>query len=373
LTFLAVASTSLPTDERHNPPEGRAKPVPNIPFTDLKIQSLQPGEFWDTKLASFGIRVGKNTKTFILKKDNRRIKLGRYPSITLQDARRKALTLKGSQLNGGTDLTLGEAIELFYRTHCHTYRPSSLYQTQHLLKKLEPLYGKKLGAVTTHDLFAIIDRQKRVAANLTFGAARTFFRFCARRRLIEKSPLQDLGKPHKTQSRSRILTDDELRAVWQAANQYGQFGVIVQLCALTGQRRGELSSVRPEWIVGNTLTIPASSTKNNRQHSIPCGKLTLELLSKCPFSFNSWSKNKASLDRMTRVTGWTIHDLRRTYATNMARLGVPVQVVEKLLNHTSGTHGGIVGVYQRYDYMPEMREAVERYEAHLAKLLKNVE
>ena len=84
------------------------------------------------------------------------------------------------------------------------------YQTQHLLRKLEPLYGKKLGSVTTHDIFAIIDRQKRVAANLTFGAARTFFRFCARRRLIEKSPLQDLGKPHKMQSRARVLTTDDL-------------------------------------------------------------------------------------------------------------------------------------------------------------------
>jgi integrase len=341
-----------------------------FPFTDLKIQSLQEGQFWDAKLPAFGIRVGKNTKTFILKKDNRRIKLGRYPAITLQEARRKAMALKAASAQGGTDITLGEAIDLFYATHCRTYRPSSLYQTQHLLRKLEPLYGKKIGAVTTHDLFAIIDRQKRVAANLTFGAARTFFRFCARRRLIEKSPLQDLGKPHKVQSRARVLNDDELGRVWRAAENMGQFGVIVQLCIVSGQRRGELSSVRPEWIAGNTLTIPANSTKNNRQHSIPCGKLTLERLSKCPFSLRSWSKPKLALDKLSGVKDWTLHDLRRTYRSNLGRIGVRPDLAERLVNHVS-SRSAMQTVYDRWSYLPEMREAVERYEQWLTDRLKD--
>jgi integrase len=338
-----------------------------FPFTDLKIQSLPEGEYWDQKLGAFGLRVGKRTKTFLLIKGNRRVKIASYPATSLADARRKALTLKGSQQSGGTDLTLGEAIELFYRTHCHTYRPSSLYQTQHLLKKLEPLYGKKLGSVTTHDLFAIIDRQKRVAANLTFGAARTFFRFCARRRLIEKSPLQDLGKPHKVQSRSRTLTDDELKWIWNAADSMGEFGVIIQLCILCGQRRGELSSVRPEWIVGNTLTIPASSTKNNRQHEIPCGKLTLERLNKCPFSLKSWSKPKAALDKLCGVKDWVIHDLRRSYRSNLARIGVAPHIAERLVNHVS-SRSAMEAVYDRYHYLNEMRAAVDSYEKFLQSI-----
>jgi integrase len=358
-----------------------------FPFTDLKIQSLPEGEFWDSKLGAFGLRVGKRTKTFLLIKGNRRVKIASYPATSLAEARRKALTLKGSQVNGGTDLTLEEAIELFYRTHCHSYRPSSLYQTQHLLKKLEPLYGKKLGAVTTHDLFAIIDRQKRVAANLTFGAARTFFRFCARRRLIEKSPLQDLGKPHKTQSRSRVLTDDELRAIHRACvADGGTFSKIVLLLMYSGQRRGEISAIQSSWLQCNstpTITFPSNVAKNGREHTIPLNSLTSQLIEpllqtpsllfpatgKPKKPFNNWSKSKNALDKLCGVKDWTLHDLRRTYASIQARLGTPVHVIERLLNHVSGQISGVAAVYNRYDYMPEMREATERYEEFWQRIL----
>jgi integrase len=85
--------------------------------------------------------------------------------------------------------------------------------------------------------------------------------------------------------------------------------------------------------------------------------------------FNGWSKSKAALDKLSGVTGWTLHDLRRTYATNMARLGVQLPVIERLLNHVSGSFAGVVGIYQHHSFMPEMRNAVERYEQWLAALI----
>jgi integrase len=86
-------------------------------------------------------------------------------------------------------------------------------------------------------------------------------------------------------------------------------------------------------------------------------------------TFNGWSKPKARFDRECGVSGWTLHDLRRTFATNMQRLGVRLEVTEALLNHVSGTRAGIVGIYQRCHFLPEMREAILRYEAWLTRLI----
>jgi integrase len=85
--------------------------------------------------------------------------------------------------------------------------------------------------------------------------------------------------------------------------------------------------------------------------------------------FSGWSTSKAALDKLSGVSGWTLHDLRRTFATNLAALGTPIHVTERLLNHVSGTQSGIVAVYQRHSYMPEMRKAVEAWERHLCALL----
>ena len=132
----------------------------------------------------------------------------------------------------------------------------------------------------------------------------------------------------------------------------------------------------------HTITFPASITKNKRVHVVPFGNRAEYLLrrghgegllfpardtdGKRPF--DGWSKCKPKLDEILGISPWTLHDLRRTFATNLAGLGVSVHVTEKLLNHVSGTMGGIVGVYQRYDFMLEMREAIEKWERHVRAL-----
>ncbi len=85
--------------------------------------------------------------------------------------------------------------------------------------------------------------------------------------------------------------------------------------------------------------------------------------------FNGWAKQKAALDRLAPLPHWTLHDLRRTFSSQMAALGTPIHVTEKLLNHVSGTLSGVAGVYNRYSYAAEMRAAVEAYEAHILKLV----
>jgi integrase len=84
--------------------------------------------------------------------------------------------------------------------------------------------------------------------------------------------------------------------------------------------------------------------------------------------FNGYSKSKPKIDELSEVRDWTLHDLRRTYASGLASLGVALPVIERLLNHVSGSFGGIVGVYQRYDFMPEMRDATAQWEEHVLRL-----
>jgi integrase len=156
----------------------------------------------------------------------------------------------------------------------------------------------------------------------------------------------------------------------------------VQLLILTGQRAGEIAALRWEWIGEDTLTFPAEITKNGRATTTPTGTVTRQIIAEVPRlgvllfpargytdkPFRGFGTSKLSLDKCG-VEAFTHHDLRRTFATNMAKLGVRLEVTEKLLNHVSGSLGGIVGVYQRHDFKDEMREAVTKWEAHLLTLL----
>ena len=154
---------------------------------------------------------------------------------------------------------------------------------------------------------------------------------------------------------------------------------------MLGQRREEIASIEPNWRRGQLLTIPASHTKNGREHTIPLPQLANSYLAELRH-FSGWSKAKKQFDQRVlddwrmevdspeekkklRLAPWTLHDLRRTYATGLQKLGVRIEVIESLLNHVSGTKAGIVGVYQRHDYMPQMCEAVTLWESHLHKLI----
>ena len=196
-------------------------------------------------------------------------------------------------------------------------------------------------------------------------------------------------------SRDRVLTSAELKLIlaWAQADN-STFNRIVLLLLFTGQRRGEIASLRAEWIdfKKRTITLPPYITKNKRQHTVPFGKMAETVLKtavaetqkkngekegghgplfpargkETPFA--GWSKAKPDFDSGCPIPHWTLHDLRRTCATNLAVLGVPVHVTEKLLNHASGTTSGIVAVYQRHTYLDEMRAAIEAWEKHLRSL-----
>jgi integrase len=223
------------------------------------------------------------------------------------------------------------------------------------------------------------------------AVGRTFFRFCVRRRYITASPLEGIQLPKST-PRARLLTDEEVKCIWQLTDEPSHFNTIVRLLLLTGQRRNEIASLKTEYIKDDICTLPATLTKNNRQHSFPISSLAISILKsrvhsasskdetylfpargKSNACFNGWSKAKAALDRRLggTVAPWTLHDIRRFYASTMARLGVTQEVTERLLNHRSGIISGIAAAYTLHDFLPEMRLTVDLYQNHLKKLLED--
>jgi integrase len=182
------------------------------------------------------------------------------------------------------------------------------------------------------------------------------------------------------------LADSELRRMWLAAEQIGApYGVIVQVLALTGQRRGEVAGMRwDELDLEQCLwTLPAERTKNKRRHEVPLPPQAMEIIKGLSrigdhvFTYdgdaavNCWGKIEDLRALVGDMPQWTLHDLRRTAASGMARLGVNLPVIEKILNHVSGSFAGVVSVYQRHEFAEEKRAALEKWADHVERLVRS--
>ena len=193
--------------------------------------------------------------------------------------------------------------------------------------------------------------------------------------------------PAKEVARDRVLTDPELAQVILAARTMGgPYGGIVELLALTGQRREEVAgSTWDEFDLDQRIwTLPKARTKNAKQHTVHLSAQAIAVLKRMkkqgPFVFSvhgttpfrKFSRAKRELDDMSGVKDWRLHDLRRTCVSGMARLGIPPHVADKILNHQSGTISGVAAVYQRHDFLDERKGALERWGAHVGQLLGEI-
>ena len=375
--------------------------MPRTHLTDVSVRSLKPQsgrqiKFFDRSIPGFGVRVNeRGSKSWIVMFGRqRRLKvLGRYPDMALAVARKEAkkfLATRGSETDHAPSIIFEEALALFLTTRPHN-KPRTIRDYTRLLSKhfLPQFRTHFLDDISTQQVLAIIDRLISTPSECAhaFVAIKIFFRWAERRNLVRRSPCERLQRPTRPVARQRVLDSDELVQVWRAADSCGfPFGTIVKLLMLTGQRRSEIASLRWEYIneEQRTITLPASLTKNNRQHTFPFGEMTYHILDDAPHrehylspargnserAFSGWSKSKARFDQICTIAPWTLHDLRRTFATNLAALNVPLHVVEKLLNHVTGTISGVAAIYNRFQYMEEMREAVSKWEMRLASLFE---
>lgn len=371
-------------------------------LTDVSIRALalpQKGQrtYFDGLLSNFGCRVSQGgSRSFVVQlgADRQLVTIGRYPVISLAEAREIAKRLLAERTLGKFRphlMSWDEAVDLFLSICEQKNKPRTVRDYRRILKRHFPFGHKRLSEITPQEINHRIDKLRKTPSeqNHTIAAIKIFFRWAARRHYVDRSPCEGL-QVIKRPARRRTLADWELAAVYRSAGALGYpFGSIVQLCILTGQRRSEIAWLRRSYLKGNTATFPPSLTKNNREHKFPICETARTIIDKAPslddlvFSgvhkgrvFTDWGKQKRALDAALKASGydlehWTLHDLRRTFASGLAALDVRIEVIEKLLNHVSGIFGGVTGIYQRHSYMDEMREAVSLWEGHVASLAKS--
>ena len=266
--------------------------------------------------------------------------------------------------------------------------------------------AKRIQEITRRDVREHLEKlavTAPIGANRTFAELRKFFNWCVGKDILETSPMTDLQQPsEENDSRNRVLirrkevpgsSDDELRWLWQASEAYddaagrGPFGPFIQLLILTGQRRSEVAEITwPEVdIAAREWVIPAARSKNGEPHVVPLSDLAVAVLEAAPrikgkanyvfttdgeHPVSGFSRMKQRIDKLmagyaaeieATIPDWTIHDIRRTVAAGMQRIGIKMEVTEKVLNHKSGSFRGIAGIYQVHDYADEKRAALEAW------------
>lgn len=355
----------MPTILHHgSAPHIEAKPMQKSALTDTAIRNLDHPPtghvmLWDTATRGFGVRVGKQSKTFlVLIGKGRRHTIGRYPIISLAEARNEAKRLLAEKTLGKTKprfLAYEDARTRYLKEA--TVRPSTLAGYRSRLNRMD--WGRSnLADITPRDVLKQLKRfEGPMEQRYAFVTLRRFFNWCVEQHLIDDAPTEKLTTPAKNDSRERVLTPDELKAIWHACPD-DDFGKIVKVLILTGQRRGEVEHMV---LADDLVTIAAEHTKNKRTHTFPVPGLAVNLLA-TPLKWVGWGKSKARLDIASKVAKWTLHDLRRTYATVHAQLGTPPHIIEALLNHATGQISGVARTYNRYQYIDEMRRAVTAFE-----------
>jgi integrase len=245
----------------------------------------------------------------------------------------------------------------------------------------------------------LVDGGTGTLANRTLSQIRKLFNWAVERDIALSSPCIGLKAPIAEESRDRVLTDDEIRWLWNAAEMQGfPFGPMTQLLLLMGQRRSEIAGMRlAELSIRDRMWhLPKGRTKNGEAHDVPLADRVISILRQLPkiagdgFAFTStgvtpvsgFSRAKAGLDLLMmdvaakekskgvpRIESWIFHDLRRTCASGMASLGIAPHIVEAVLNHKSGTIKGVAAVYNRHRYVVEKRQALEAWANRVAEIV----
>ena len=338
-------------------------------LTELSIQKLKyTGKqvtYWDEHLAGFGVRLSPRSKAYVIMYGpKRKLKtIGRYPDMALRDARTLAKGLMGTLAAKDTPSPTTpflEASRAFLDAAAKRLKLDTVRQYEQYLTTLA--FDKPVGGITKQDIttrLAIYDGKPH-AQNYAYATLRALFNWCLDHEYLDKHPLLRGRVPNKTASRDRVLSDVELRRVWLATDD-STYGRIVRLLILTGQRRNEVLKLKPE-DVGEYITF---HTKGGGPNTLPLTPMVKDNLA-LPFRFNNWSAAHARLSAMAHVD-FRHHDLRRTLATKLAELGVDDIVIERVLGHTVQS---VKNTYNRYRYMPEIRDALLHHEAYLRTLVQ---
>ena len=385
--------------------------IANYALPSGKAEAL----LFDDALPGFGLRVragGKRTwiAQYRIGQKQRRISLGTVERIDLDEARRRAKSalckvhlgidpqLEKHAAATQASVTFAATRGAYLEKAARHMAPRTYSETKRYLET----HWRTLGELPLADLrrahvaagtAEIAKTNGPYSANRARASLSAFFSWCIGEGLIEQNPVIGTNKAIDEVSRDRVLPSEELRLIWQEAGA-GDYGDIVRLLILTGQRREEVGGILwPEIDLGNAnWKIGAERTKNGLMHDVPLSPAAIMILKarsrrdenrELVFGsragpFQGWSNAKAALDgRVLRrlqtehgpsaqLKPWRLHDIRRTVATRLGDLGVLPHVIEAVLNHVSGHKASVAGIYNRAAYAPEKRAALERWASQIS-------
>lgn len=359
----------------------------------------------------------------------RRFTIGGYPAIKPAQARREAIgalervrqgvdPAEETRVQRNTPLPQAETFEAVAQDYLdrHVKKNTAPATYQEAKRDLEhnvlPKWRhRQIGSISRRDVIDLVDglvaRGVEVQANRTLARLRALFNWAIEKDRLTASPAAGVKPPTKERSRDRALTDEELRWFWQCCGELGwPFGPLFKLLLLTAQRRDEVGGMR--WseidLDKRTWTLPRQRAKSDRGHEVQLSDAVTDILRSLPkvasdsglvftttgtTAVSGYGNVKQRLDGAmeqarrrslglpeddknplpVEIPAWTLHDLRRTAATGMARLNIPPHVVDRILNHSSGTIRGVAAVYNRFAYLEERRAALEVWGRYVAGLL----
>jgi integrase len=305
---------------------------------------------------------------------------GRDPATAKQNARQSA----GARADDTVERLAHQFIEQYAkrRTRENTWRATaSIFR-----RIVVPAWGKRsVHEIVRRDIIDLVEGvavDRPIAGNRTLAAVSRFFRWLCERDILQASPCTGVRRPSTETPRDRVLSDEELRRLWLASEVIGgPDGACVKLLIFTGQRRSEIGRLKWSEVGSDALELPATRMKARAGHTVPLSAQAAAIIASMPelvpqvpqtsdYVFGRpirFDQLKSTLDSHLGDISprWVFHDIRRSVASGMARIGVPVPVIEKVLAHKSGVFAGIVAVYQRHSFMPEMAAALQKWADHI--------
>lgn len=380
--------------------------MPTRRLTDSAVRSLRPDQrqvdYWDLEPKGFGVRVSSaGRRTFIVRYRAsgryRRMSLGRYPAVSLADARRRARKVLGEVASDGDPAqarqdarqapTFEALAALYLEKHARVRKRSWRQDRRMIENELLPKWrGLRAGEIRRRDVRelveAIAERPAPISANRVRALISKIFNFAVSREVVEFNPCAQLEQPGRERRRDRVLTDAEIRLFWTALDQEpAEIAAAFRLRLVTAQRGVEVHNMR--WadvdFDGRWWTIPASDAKNGLPHRVPLSDLAVEILtelrnrvegdgflSRYVLAGARGPKRRAAASNRIGLNDFRGHDLRRTAASRMASAGVPRLVIGKVLNHVER---GITAVYDRHSYDAEKSVALRTWSQDLGAIL----
>ena len=339
-----------------------------------------------------------------------RVTLGQWPAVGLAQAREEARMVK-AEVRSGIDprarragahvaakaeaqaearKTFRAIAENYINRECSRLKRGREYEAA-IRRELLPKWGvrpiadlRRLHLIELTD--ALLDAGKPMAAYRVYEIAKRILNWAVERGEIEASPFATMKPPAPKVMRDRVLKPDEIKPVWKAWGTMDYpYGPLGKLLLMTAQRLNEVAQMQWCEIDRDSAlwVMPADRTKSGRETEVPLSSLALEILDDLPrfadgdYVFTTtggrrpvsgFNKMKTRTDDLSGVTGWRLHDLRRTARTGLAEIGIPEIIAEMVMNHAP--RNALAKIYNRHEYAAEKRDALERWANRLREIIE---